>query len=316
MSFIRLNKQLIMLLLGFYSVTAIKAQVPQPTKGKIIRLDTFPSAWVKSRTIDIWLPADYDAQKNQRYAVLYMHDGQMLFDSSITWNHQEWHMDETMDALHHSKDLTKTIVVGIHNGGSDRHREYCPQKPFLALPMIIQDSLLNRGRRVGGSPLFNGEILSDRYLRFMVEELKPYIDNRFRTLPAREHTLIGGSSMGGLISLYGLCEYPTVFGTALCLSTHWPLAFTVENNLFPEKMEAYLEANLPDPSGSRIYFDYGTMTLDGLYKPYQQRIDALMKRKGFNATNWVTIEATGDDHSEKAWAKRLPNALRFALKNN
>ncbi|MFM7710934.1 MAG: alpha/beta hydrolase [Ferruginibacter sp.] len=314
MSFIRLNNQLILLLLLFCVEATIQAQKPQPTKGQIIRLDTFPSALVKARTIDIWLPSDYDAEKNQRYAVLYMHDGQMLFDSSTTWNQQEWKMDETMDVLNHSKDLTKAIVVGIHNGGPNRHREYCPQKPFLALPTLTQDSLLHLGRRVGGSPLFNGEIISDQYLRFIVQELKPYIDQRFRTLSAREHTLIGGSSMGGLISLYGICEYPTVFGTAICLSTHWPLAFTVENNAFPEKMEAYLEANLPRTSESRIYFDYGTMTLDGLYKPYQQRIDALMKRKGFDATHWVTIEQIGDDHSEKSWAKRLPNALRFALR--
>lgn len=314
MLFIRLNKQLIMLLLGLFTISVTKAQLPQPSKGKIIRIDSFASAWVKSRTIDIWLPSDYDVKKKQRYAVLYMHDGQMLFDSSTTWNQQEWKMDETMEALNYENGIKKAIVIGIHNSGPDRHREYCPQKPFLALSTLTQDSLLNRGRRVGGSPLFNGNILSDQYLRFIVQELKPYIDKHYRTLPTKEHTLIGGSSMGGLISLYGLCEYPAVFGTAICMSTHWPLAFTVENNEFPEKMEAYLDANLPHPSGFRIYFDYGTMTLDGLYKPYQERIDALMKRRGFDANQWITIEQIGDDHSEKSWSKRLPNALRFALK--
>lgn len=120
-----------------------------------------------------------------------------------------------------------------------------------------------------------------------------------------------GSSMGGLISLYAICEYPDVFGAAACLSTHWPGIFTMENNPIPEAFYRYLENNLPDPRKNKIYFDFGTATLDAMYPPLQAEVDKIMIKKGFSSGSWQTLKFEGEDHSEKAWKKRLPIPLTF-----
>lgn len=119
--------------------------------------------------------------------------------------------------------------------------------------------------------------------------------------------------MGGLISLYAICEYPSVFGGAACLSTHW-LGATLENNTeFREAYKAYLDLKLPKLKDAKIYFDYGTTTLDALYEPHQKVMDALMVSKGFTAKNWITKKFEVHDHSEKSWAKRLDIPIVFLL---
>jgi len=290
----------------------INAQIPSPSFGKIVQINNFKSAYIKERNISIWLPENYD-QENNKFSVLYMHDGQMLFDSAITWNKQEWQVDETITALIRSKKIINTIVVGIWNGGSDRHNEYTPQKPFESLPLSYTDSIINNGKRNNGAGIYSGSIKSDSYLEFIVQELKPYIDKNYRTKKDRKNTFIAGSSMGGLMSLYAICEYPSVFGGAACLSTHWPVIFSNENNLFPEAINNYLRSHLPSPKHHKIYFDLGDQTLDGMYKPYQKLIDETMKQKGFTSSNWKTLEFNGDDHSERSWAKRLYIPLQFLL---
>jgi pimeloyl-ACP methyl ester carboxylesterase len=135
------------------------------------------------------------------------------------------------------------------------------------------------------------------------------------------NTFIMGSSMGGLISAYALCEYPNVFGGAACLSTHTPLAAP---NLINEKTDVevaskfrdYLEKNLPEANTRKIYFDYGSLTLDAYYKPYQVKIDDLMKRKGYDAAHWLTMEFAGTDHSETSWNRRLYVPVLFLLSSN
>jgi enterochelin esterase-like enzyme len=159
----------------------------------------------------------------------------------------------------------------------------------------------------------NHRVQSDNYLRFIVKELKPFIDSTFSTLPGREHTFIAGSSMGGLISMYAFCEYPLVFGGAACLSTHWPGIFSMENNPVPTAFFRYLQSALPAPDGRRIYFDYGTATLDALYPPLQQQADQVMKAKGYGPANWKTLEFRGEDHSENAWKKRLAIPVLFLI---
>jgi predicted alpha/beta superfamily hydrolase len=154
---------------------------------------------------------------------------------------------------------------------------------------------------------------SDNYLKFVVTELKPFIDSTFSTLKDQPNTFISGSSMGGLISMYAICEYPEVFGGAACLSTHWPGTFTVENNPVPDAFLKYLKDHLPLPANHRIYFDYGSETLDALYKPFQLQADEIMKAKGYTLKNWVTREFPGDNHSEKAWNKRFSIPALFLL---
>lgn len=268
------------------------------------------SNFVTARNVDVWLPANYSEE--EKYAVLYMQDGQMLFDSTATWNKQEWGVDETLTKLSNENKIKQCIVVGIWNGGVMRHSEYFPQKSFESLEKILRDSLLMVNRNTE-QRLFAGSVQSDNYLKFIVTELKPFIDKTFSTRKDQRNTFIAGSSMGGLISLYAICEYPEVFGGAACLSTHWPGIFTLENNPIPKAIFNYLEKNLPDARTHKIYFDYGTETLDALYPPLQKQVDQIMTTKGYTSKNWTTKEFVGEDHSEKAWRKRLAIPILFLL---
>ena len=286
-------------------------QPQQASTGKIIRHENVASKFVEPRNIDVWLPDGYTLKK--KYPVLYMHDGQMLFDSTTTWNKQEWGVDEVAGTLIKEKKIRSFIVVGVWNSGKMRHSDYFPQKPFELLPKQQQDSIYKAVRGTNNA-VFAAAINSDGYLKFLVRELKPFIDSAYSTLTDKQNTCIAGSSMGGLISMYAICEYPDVFGRAACLSTHWPGIFTVEYNPIPEKFMQYLKKNLPDPSTHTIYFDYGSATLDALYKPFQLQADKIMKEKGYTSKNWITREFPGEDHSERAWNKRLYIPLMFLLK--
>ncbi|MFM8912849.1 MAG: alpha/beta hydrolase, partial [Flammeovirgaceae bacterium] len=155
---------------------------------------------------------------------------------------------------------------------------------------------------------------SDNYLKSLVLELKPLIDKKYSTQQDAKNTFIAGSSMGGLISMYAICEYPKVFGGAACLSTHWPGTFTVKNNPVPAAFIRYLRTHLPNPKKHKVYFDYGDQTLDALYPPLQQQVDSVMQAKGYGHSSWITEFLPGEDHSEKAWAKRLAKPLLFLLK--
>ena len=302
----------IYLLLFLFQSCNVKLETShQHPSGKIIFIDSFPSVHVDPRPVSIWLPSDYDISK--RYAVLYMHDGQMLYDSTYNWTHQEWKVDETMSRLCSEKKIRETIVIGIHNNGPYRWAEYVPQAILDSLPEVVKNIVIKKW--------LNNKPLADHYLAFITSELKPYIDHRYSTLPDQANTFIMGSSMGGIISLYALCEYPDVFGGAGCLSTHWPLGLpgmtdTDINYDVPAEYLNYLVRKLPSPANHRIYFDHGTTTLDSLYKPYQVRVDSIMVQKGYTGDSWVTKEFPGDDHTEQAWARRLHVPLQFLLGKN
>lgn len=290
----------------------LSAQMPQAASGTVQRFENFPSKYVSPRHVDVWLPEGYSTR--EKYAVLYMHDGQMLFDSTTTWNKQEWGVDETMSRLLAAGKIRNCIVVGIWNAGKTRHSNYFPQKPFESLPESLQDSLLYLAKRDQQSGLFAIRVNSDHYLHFLVHELKPFIDSRFSTKKDRKNTFIAGSSMGGLISMYAICEYPKVFGGAACLSTHWPGTFAVENNPIPDAFFQYMRTHLPSPKTHTFYFDYGTATLDALYEPFQIKADQVMAAKGYTAKNWITRKFEGEDHSERAWRERLGIPLEFLLR--
>jgi enterochelin esterase-like enzyme len=292
--------------------SSLVAQEPHVASGKIKRFALFPSAYIEPRNVDVWLPEGYS--DTTKYSVLYMHDGQMLFDSAATWNKQEWGVDETLGRLMAEGKIKNCIVVGVWNTNT-RHSDYFPQKPFESLKPAERDTVM-KGRRPNNQALFSRPIQSDAYLKFLVTELKPFIDSTFLTLADRHNTFIAGSSMGGLISLYALCEYPSVFGGAACLSTHWLGVFMSKGNPVPAAFMRYLRAHLPSPKNHAIYFDYGTKTLDSLYKPFQKRADAIMKAKGYTARQWITREFIGEDHSERAWRKRLDIPMLFLLRKN
>jgi predicted alpha/beta superfamily hydrolase len=260
------------------------------------------------RNVDVWLPADYDTTR--KYAVLYMHDGQMLFDSTTTWNKQEWGADEITARLIAENKIKPSIIVGIWNRDDYRYTEYFPEKALDGLSKHRRKRLIRNEMK--GNPL------GDEYLRFIVKEVKPYIDSHYSTFTDRQNTVVMGSSMGGLISLYAICEYPDVFGGAGCLSTHLPMAgvniFRKYDNRAAKAFRKYLAVNLPNPSTHKIYFDFGTETLDKWYKPYQKKVDKLMQRAGYNEDNWVTLKFEGYDHSERSWNARLHIPMIFLLK--
>jgi predicted alpha/beta superfamily hydrolase len=283
--------------------------MPEVSSGKLIRIENFQSKYVYPRTIDIWLPEAYDAGK--KYAVIYMNDGQMLFDSTTTWNKQEWHVDEVITKLNSEDKIKECIVVAIFNINEYRNSEFFPE--------VALDGLLEPTRSSIVKTLLKDKPLSDGYLKFIVEELKPYIDKTFSTYSDPSNTIIIGSDMGGLISVYAFCKYPDIFGGAGCLSTHWPMIGTrllinraISDNTAMAFRE-YLSHNIPRPPRGKIYFDYGSENPDSLYKPYQQLVDTIMKKAGYTSANWITREFANDDHSERSWGRRLHIPLEFLL---
>lgn len=302
------------IILSFVTLTlslAVSSQELKVTSGKVQRFADFKSKYIDARNIDVWLPDGYS--NKEKYAVLYMHDGQMLFDADASWNKQVWEIDEVAGKLISENKTRKFIVVGIWNNGQKRHPEYFPQKPFETLTQEQKNKITLELKEKGKiNQTFNP--ISDNYLKFLVTELKPFIDKTFSTSREQKNTFVAGSSMGGLISMYAICEYPKVFGGAACLSTHWTGIYQLKENPIPDVLISYLEKHLPNPKNHKIYFDYGDKTLDSLYPTLQKKADIIMKKKGFNDSNWITKFYPGDDHSEKSWSKRLDVPLEFLLK--
>jgi enterochelin esterase-like enzyme len=301
----------LLLQLSFFAHETKITALPQVAGGKIERVENFKSKFITARNIDVWLPPSYS--DSTKFSVLYMHDGQMLFDPEITWNKQSWNVDEVSIDLLEKKQIKNFIVVAIWNDGPNRHADYFPQKPYDALTKVEKDTVTEQLRRAGRTKDFFIP-QSDLYLKFIVTELKPYIDQHFSVHTQQENTFIAGSSMGGLISIYALCEYPEIFGGAACLSTHWPGTHFLQNNPFPNSMIHYLAEKLPHPLNHKLYFDCGDKTLDAIYPAIQLSIDSLMTKKGYTANQWLTQYFPGDDHTEKSWSRRLHIPLSFLLK--
>ena len=290
----------------FLSFGAAFAQSVAVSSGTVKRLEKFQSKHVDARNVDIWLPENYSPKK--KYAVLYMHDGQMLFDAATTWNKQAWEADDALGKLLKEKKIRETILVGVWNNGEYRASEYYPQKSLKFLPAETRDYIVKNGLK--------NKPQADNYLKFLVEELKPYIDKNFSTRKDLKNTFVAGSSMGGLISIYALCEYPNVFGGAAGISTHLPLildAKTPKLETVPASFREYLKESLPKADSRKIYFDYGDQTLDAQYPPLQKKVDELMKEKGWTSKAWTTGFFPGENHSEQAWAKRFGIPLEFLL---
>ena len=280
--------------------------------GTLVDLGTVQSNYSKARRVTVWLPSSYKPG-GPRHAVLYMHDGQNLFDPDTGYGGMEWKVDETLDRLIREGKARATIVVAIWNTPK-RLREYVPSKAFAHLPPQYMD-------RVRG--LYGGDPLSDGYLKFIVQELKPRIDRQFRVKTDPANTAIMGSSMGALISLYAIDEYPTVFGGAGMLSTHWPLFLPAEGGksitddeyeVVASAFEAYLKSALPDPKTHKLYFDHGSETLDAIYARYPKRIDTIVAARGYQPdVNWISRSFPGQAHNEVSWSSRVDIPLQFLL---
>ena len=229
------------------------------------------------RDILVYLPPSY-ARTRRRYPVVYMHDGQNLFDRNTAFG-EEWAVDQTLEDA--SREGLEAIVVGIPNLGKVRLDEYSPWR--------------DRGHRAGGK--------GDAYLDFIVQTLKPAIDADFRTRPERESTGIAGSSMGGLISLYAFFRHAAVFGfagvmsPALWFAGHQALAFVKEQPFSP----------------GRIYLDAGTNEGPAELNDVR-RMKELLTHKGYvPGRDLLFLVEMGGAHNERAWARRLRREFHFLL---
>ena len=298
---------------GAVLATSVSAPPPPPAQvrhGRLERLQGLDWQQVRPRPVEVWLPPDYDRLQaaGQRFSVIYMHDGQMLWDASTTWNRQAWDVDVTLSRLMQTGEIGPTLVVGIWNAVEDRHSEYFPQKHLDHLDKATRERLLTQALR--------GHAQADAYLRFLVQELKPLIDRRYPTRPGPAHTALLGASMGGMISVYGLCEYPQVFGRAAGLSTHWVGSHQPSAALAVAAFR-YLQAHLPAPAGLRLYQDHGTTELDALYPPHQRIVDQIVRDRGWRESgpevHYLSRVFEGTGHNEKAWAQRLDVPVKFLL---
>lgn len=238
-----------------------------------------------TRTLRIWLPPGYD-ESGRRHPVLYLHDGQNLFDAATSFA-GEWKVDESLSALAAGAGSPGDwIVVGMDNGGGERLNEYSP----------FADRL---------SPAPRG----DRHVEFIVSTLKPWVDASYRTLPDRGHTAIGGSSMGGLISLYAAWKHPELFSRVLCLSSaFWPGG----DALLELVRSRGIAGNL------RVYLDVGGMEggnagerlrmVDG-----SRNMRAALVTAGIPASAVRLIIDPRASHNEVAWAARFPAAWEWIV---
>lgn len=261
--------------------------------GRLVYWTDVRSAFLgPTRHVEVWLPPGYDSSSAPRYPVLYMHDGQNLFDPRIASTGVDWGVDEAVVRLVQRGVIPPIIVVGVWNS-SARGTEYSPW----------QDA--------------------PKYARFLIEELMPRVNAQFRTLTGPRNTAVMGSSMGGLLSFYLVTHHPESFGACGCVSTHFPLSESVVKQTFPGVVTAAqpdttpyvvrdIARGLRAPKGARYLFDFGGRGLDSAYVPTHEVVRAWLLRQGFVENRDFVIrrypEAT---HNEASWRARLEDPLTF-----
>lgn len=234
----------------------------------------------RSRTIRVWMPESYDKDSSKTYPVIYMHDGQNLFDNKTSYL-VEWEVDETITRLINEGVIEGAIVVGIDNSVR-RINEY------LGYNTTYEDIF------------YDAE--GDTYGRFIVETLKPFIDSRYRTKASKEHTFISGSSMGGVISFYLGLKYPEVFSKIGAFSTAFELFPKQQRELF------YNIVNFNNLTETKLYLDISTR------EPGWDEINVVkseLLNKGFNKDSLHILINSCHNHDEIAWRERLPFGLMW-----
>jgi len=254
-----------------------------PSKDPIDRLQTFSfhsTILPDDRTVSVYLPPQYDQEPERRFPVFYLHDGQNLFDpqTSFVAGHT-WRAGMTADRMSLSGEAEPVILVGVANTGLRRMAEYTPTRDY----------------RLGG-----GE--GHAYGRLLTEELKPWVDNHFRTFSQAEHTGLGGSSLGGLVTLYLGLEYPAVFGRLAVMSPSvwWNqrsiLGFVAE---FEGKMRPKIWLDIGTAEGTRHVRDAELLHRRLLQQGWKSGVDVEL------------LKVAGGVHSEDAWAARFDKVLAF-----
>jgi enterochelin esterase-like enzyme len=230
---------------------------------------------IRDRDIIVWLPPDYENAKSKPYPVVYMQDGQNIFDAATSAYGAEWRIDETADSLIKMGKIPPVIVVGIYNT-SDRNDEYIPGKKGTA------------------------------YMDFMVKRLKPFIDSAYRTMPDAKHTIVGGASAGGTISFMLVWEYPDVFSKAICMSS----AFKTTSIDCVTPVKKYSGKKKP----VFFYIDIGGVGLESELLPGNDEMISVLKEKGYReGIDFVYFRDPSAKHFETDWAKRFPAAIMLCL---
>ncbi len=250
-------------------------------KGQITGKAEFHKDFVveglKPRDIFVWLPPNYETEKERRFPVLYMHDGQNLIDPRTSNTFIDWQVDETADSLITKGEIEPFIVVGINNT-SDRAEEY------------------NKTR------------LGKLYMKLIVDHIKPFVDKNYRTLADRLNTSVGGSSMGGLISFVLAWDYPEVFSKAACFSP----AFKFRDFNYVNEVEKYngKKKNL------LFYIDNGGVGLESVLQPGIDEMIKVLKKKGYAEEKDFSVFIDKEaEHNEAAWAKRMWRPLKLFFTN-
>ena len=249
-------------------------------RGRIERIEHFTSKILgNERNLSVYLPPGYDDRNDRRYPVLYMQDGQNLFDPKLAFGGHPWRIGEAADSAIGSRGADPMIIVGIDNMGEKRIDEYTPTRVEV---------------KGGGGR-------ADEYGRMLVDEVKPLIDSRYRTLPDSANTAIGGSSLGGLVSLYLALRRPDVFRRVAVMSPSvwW------DNRMILREVDAVGDGERP-----RLWLDVGGKEgreALGDVRELSRRLAA----KGWNVSNYRYYEEKRGDHSERAWASRAPMMLEF-----
>jgi predicted alpha/beta superfamily hydrolase len=263
------------------------AQQPHTLTGDIRVHKSFHSKILDNdRDVLVYLPPGYDANKGTRYSVFYLHDGQNLFDGATSFiPGQEWRVDETAQALIAAGKIEPLIIVGVYNT-KDRVDEYTP----------AEDAKYKKGGK------------ADLYGRMLVAELKPFVDSHYRTKKDAKHTGLGGSSLGGLVSIYLALKYPNVFGRAALVSPSvW----------FANKQIVHYVEALPKKPKVRVWMDIGTNEGQTTEEAQQTVNDARLLRETLVKKGWKLgkdlnyFEAEGALHNEGAWAARVERILTF-----
>ncbi|WP_051503987.1 alpha/beta hydrolase [Sphingomonas jaspsi] len=287
--------------------------MPTISAGHVIAWQDMDGGAAGRMTVWVWTPPGYGRVKGKRYPVLYMHDGQNLFDKDLTKFNQEWGIDEAIPRMVAQGDLRDWIVVGVQSPKS-RYDTLFPTKLFQYLPADFQQRVKTLD---SGDP--KGPLAGDDYLRFLVRVVKPRVDRSFRTLPGRDDTAVMGSSMGGLMSFYAMAEYPEIFGQAACVSMHVALGSPTDKDTdharvsvnAAEAFRKYLATSRIRPGINRLYIDHGTGTLDGTYGPYSEKLVAVLKARGWTGPSFSFRTFAGAEHNETAWAQRVDIPLAF-----